>query len=86
MATLTTVGYGDIIAINGFEKIYGIIILIVGTCAYSWILTYISNYIKKKNKKYIDFERKIDLLDNIRLEYTNLGPELYHYHHHFKII
>ena len=78
MATLTTVGYGDIIAINnGFEKIYGIIILIVGTCAYSWILTYISNYIKKKNKKYIDFERKIDLLDNIRLEYPNLGPELY---------
>ena len=77
MATLTTVGYGDIIACNGFEKIYGIIVLIVGTCAYSWILTYISNYIKKKNEKYIDFERKVDLLNDIKLEYPNFGPELY---------
>ena len=77
MATLTTVGYGDITATNGFEKIYGIIVLIVGTCAYSWILTYISNYIKKKNEKYIDFEKKIDILDNIKLECPNLGPELY---------
>ena len=51
--------------------------LIVGTCAYSWILTYISNYIKKKNEKYIDFEKKIDILDNIKLEFPNLGPELY---------
>ena len=77
MATLSTVGYGDIIATNEFEKIYGIISLIVGTCAYSWILTYISNYIKKKNEKYIDFERKLDILDEIKLEYPNLDLELY---------
>ena len=48
MTTLATVGYGDIIIINWIKKIYGIFILIVGTCAYSFILTYISNYIKKK--------------------------------------
>ena len=77
MATLSTVGYGDIIATNEFEKIYGIIALIVGTCAYSWILTYIYNYIKKKNEKYIDFERKLDILDEIKLEYPNLDLELY---------
>ena len=52
MTTLTTVGYGDIIITNSFEKIYGIFILIVGTCAYSWILTYISNYIKKIMKNF----------------------------------
>ena len=49
MTTLTTVGYGDISATNSFEIFYGIFVLIVGTCAYSWILTYISNYIKKNN-------------------------------------
>ena len=47
MTTLTTVGHGDLIITNKIEKIYGIFILIIGACAYSWILTYISNYIKK---------------------------------------
>ena len=55
MTTLTTVGYGDISANVGSEKFYGIFILIVDTCAYSWILTYISNYIKKNNEKFIEF-------------------------------
>ena len=77
MTTLTTVGYGDISATNGFEKVYGIFILIVGTCAYSWILTYISNYIKKNNEKFIDFEEKMKVLSEIKLEYPNIGKGLY---------
>ena len=77
MKTLTTVGYGDITITNGFEKIFGIFILIVGTFAYSWILTYISNYIKKNNEKFLDFEKKIKLLSEIQLEYPNLNRNLY---------
>ena len=59
------------------EKIYGIFILIVGTCAYSWILTYISNYIKKNNEKFIDFEEKMKVLTEIKMEYPNLSKVLY---------
>ena len=77
MTTLTTVGYGDISATIGFEKIYGIFILIVGTCAYSFILTYISNYIKKNNEKFVDFEEKIKVLSEIQLDYPNLDKSLY---------
>ena len=77
MTTLTTVGYGDISANFGLEKIYGIFILIVGTCAYSWILTYISNYIKKNNEKFIDFEEKMKVLTEIKMEYPNLSKVLY---------
>ena len=77
MTTLTTVGYGDISAYIGIEKFYGIFILIVGTCAYSWILTYISNYIKKNNEKYIDFQEKMKVLNEIKLEFPNLGQSLY---------
>ena len=77
MTTLTTVGYGDISATIGFESIYGIFILIVGTCAYSFILTYISNYIKKNNEKYIDFEEKMKVLSEIQLDYPNLDKSLY---------
>ena len=77
MTTLTTVGYGDLIIINKFEKIYGIFILIVGTCAYSWILTYISNYIKKNNEKFLDFQQKMNILSEIKLEYPNLNMSLF---------
>ena len=77
MTTLTTVGYGDISSTNGFETIYGIFILIVGACAYSWILTYISNYIKKNNEKFIDFEEKMKVLSEIQLDYPNLDKSLY---------
>ena len=76
ITTLTTVGYGDITGSNILEIIYGIFTLIVGTCAYSWILTYISNYIKKNNEKYIDFEEKMKMLNEIKLEYPNLGKSL----------
>ena len=78
MTTLTTVGYGDISSYyNNFEIIFGIFILIVGTCAYSWILTYISNYIKKNNEKFIDFEEKMKILSEIKLDYPNLDKNLY---------
>ena len=77
MTTFTTVGYGDISSTNDLEKFYGIFILIVGTCAYSWILTNISNYIKKNNEKFIDFEEKMKVLNEIRLEYPNLDQDLY---------
>ena len=77
MATLTTVGYGDVCPTIDFEFIYGIVILIVGTWASSWILTYISNYIKKNNEKFLDFEEKMKVLNEIKLEYQNLGQNLY---------
>ena len=77
MTTLTTVGYGDIIVLTIYERIYQIILLIVGTCAYSWILTFISNYIKKMNERYIDFENKVEILGDIRISYPLFKNELY---------
>ena len=77
MTTLTTVGYGDILASGKYERFYQIILLIVGTCTYSWILTFISNYIKKNNEKYIDFENKLKILGDIKFNYPNLDKDLY---------
>ena len=76
ITTLTTVGYGDMTPTNGIEHAYGIFILIVGTCVYSWIVTYISNYIKKNNEKFIDFEEKMKVLNEIKMEYPNLNKNL----------
>ena len=77
ITTLTTVGYGDISVLTTYERLYQIILLIVGTCAYSWILTFISNYIKKMNEQYIDFENKVKILRDIKISYPLLPKELY---------
>ena len=77
MTTLTTVGYGDISIKSNHERIFQIILLIIGTIAYSWVLTYISNYIKKKQEKYIVYEEKMNMLEEIKINYPNLNKNLY---------
>ena len=77
MTTLTTVGYGDISVKSHHERIFQIILLIIGTIAYSWVLTYISNYIRKKQEKYIVYEEKKNMLEEIKINYPNLDKNLY---------
>jgi len=44
LSTLTTVGYGDISTYTVNERLYGIVLLIVGVVGYSMSLTKISGY------------------------------------------
>ena len=75
--TLTTVGYGDITCISSSEKIYGLFMEVIGICAYSWALTEISNYIKVLNEKSEDLNNKIQILDDIKLNYPYFPDNLY---------
>ena len=77
VTTLTTVGYGDIIVVSKYQRLFQIVLLIVGTLSYSWLLTYISNYIKKNNEKYIVYEEKMKILEEIKINYPNLSNNLY---------
>ena len=77
VTTLTTVGYGDINVTSTHQRTFQILLLIVGTLSYSWLLTYISNYIKKNNEKYIVYEEKMKILEEIRINYPNLSNCLY---------
>ena len=77
VTTLTTVGYGDITGNSIHERLFQIILLIVGTFSYSWLLTYISNYIKKHNEKYLIYEEKVKILEEIKINFPNLNPKLY---------
>ena len=52
-------------------------LLIEGTLSYSWLLTCISNYIKKNNEKYIVYEEKVKILEEIKINYPNLSNNLY---------
>jgi len=76
ITALTTVGYGDITCYSFKERIFQLILLIIGIVAYSWIVSSFSNYIKKINEKSVDLESRISILDEIKMTNPNLTKDL----------
>ena len=77
MTSLTTVGYGDLTCYNYHERIYQLFLLIVGSVAYSYIVSAISNFVIKIDEKSAEFTKKKSILDEIRLNYPKLPEDLY---------
>jgi len=67
--SIFTVGYGDIITKNIYERLYNIILMIVGIMLYSYALTSIANIIRTNNDKTKDFEKKKEYLEEVSLKY-----------------
>ena len=77
IVTITTVGYGDITGGTLPEILFQLLLLIIGTIAYSFIISYISNYIIKKNKKSMTFEKNLEILHEIRIHHPSMNPSIY---------
>ena len=77
IVTITTVGYGDITGDTIPEIIFQIFLLIVGTIAYSFIISYFSNNIIKDNQKSMTFEKNLGILKEIKLNHPNLKRSTY---------
>ena len=77
ITTITTVGYGDIYGTTIQEIIFQMILLILGTCTYSYIISSVSNFIKKINEKSLIFENRLKILNNIKLTNPYLEDTLY---------
>ena len=77
IVTITTVGYGDITGNDMPEIWFQIFLLIVGTVAYSFIISYFSNYIVKNNKKSMTFEKNLEILQEIKVHHPNMNNSLY---------
>ena len=77
IVTITTVGYGDITGQNFPEIAFQIFLLIIGTIAYSFTISYISNYIIKSNQKSMTFEKNLEILQEIKLHHPNMEDSLY---------
>lgn len=69
ISTLITVGYGDIIATNIYERIFCIVLLILGCLFYSYIITTISFIFKNQNEYLQIYNEKKRILDDIRNVY-----------------
>ena len=77
LVTITTVGYGDISGNTYPEIVYQMFLLIIGTIAYSFVVSYISNYIIKINQKSMTYEKNVSILEEIRLHNPYLKDSLY---------
>ena len=78
LATITSVGYGDITGYSRNERIFQIFLLIIGIIAYSWVVSSISNYVRENNKDTTYFLSKVKILEEIRLSHPEMDSELYH--------
>ena len=74
---VTTVGYGDITCYSLSETIFQLFILNIGIIGYSFIVSFLSNYIQKINEKSVDFEKRKSILDEIRRSNPNFPVPLY---------
>ena len=76
-ATVTTVGYGDIVSINIYERFYNLILLVVGIGIYSYSVSALSNYVQQVDRKTLDYQEKSDTLEQIRINHEKMPNELY---------
>lgn len=77
IATVFTIGYGDITVKNNSERMFNLILLLVGIVMYSWTLSSISTYIQTKDVKTLEYHGKVAILNEIRLQYRQMPLDLY---------
>jgi hypothetical protein len=67
--TITTVGYGDIVAHSGTERIVCSIVMIIGVFIYSYTTGSLTALLSNLDSRKAKLNRKLDLLHEISKEY-----------------
>ncbi|CAI2386158.1 unnamed protein product [Moneuplotes crassus] len=75
LQTITTVGYGTITLTNSLEKLYAIIVIIIGATIYSFIVGSISSSVHNNEEKSIKLQDKLKVLKEMGT-FGNLPDEL----------
>lgn len=75
LQTITTVGYGTITLTNSLEKLYAIVVIIIGATIYSFIVGSISSSVHNNEEKSIKLQNKLKVLKQMG-SYGNLPDEL----------
>ena len=77
MTTMTTVGYGDIVCVSFIERIYHIILLVIGTLLYTFLVSKIGNYLRDQSHEQTKLDKDLNILENIRITHPNMPFKLY---------
>ena len=76
ITTFSTVGYGDISATNSFEKVFCIVIMVLGVTAFAAGTSELTNLLSNYDQENAVLQEKLHILNRIFKEYS-LPLELY---------
>ncbi len=74
--TIFTIGYGDIVSKNSYERLYNILLMVFGVMLYSFVLSWISNVFIQENEKTKKYDLKRCYFNRISEKY-NISNDLY---------
>ena len=77
VATVFTIGYGDIVSVSLYERVYNLILLVVGIMIYSYSVSALSNYVSMVDSKTLDYQNKIATLEQLRVTHEKMPNQLY---------
>ena len=76
LTTIFTIGYGDVIGVSNFERLYNIYLMIVGIYLYSYTITAFSALLIFRDSKTTQYYSALDTLNEIDLEFR-INSNLY---------
>ena len=77
-----TVGYGDILPISGYEKIFTVLILVIGVAMFSYTLSTLANQFSNLTISNSRLKSRRSLIDELDIKYKlpfNLIQKIEHY-------
>ena len=77
ITTMTTVGYGDIVSISFIERLYNIILLVIGTTLYTYLISKMGNYLRDQSHEQIKLSNDLNILEKIRISNPQMPFKLY---------
>ena len=77
ITTMTTVRYGDIVCVSYIERIYHIILLVIGTLLYTFLVSKIGNYLRDESHEQSKLNKDLNILENIRISNPTMPFKLY---------
>ena len=76
LTTITTVGYGDITPRTTLERMYSMVIMLLGILLISFLICIYRSLVSSMVKKQREINEKLDVLKKIKKEF-NLGKDIY---------
>jgi hypothetical protein len=70
LSTIFTIGYGDIVSKNAYERVFNILLLMVGILIYSYAVSSLSNiiqFVDEPTKRYL---KRTEYLEELRIKYN----------------
>jgi hypothetical protein len=75
-ATIFTIGYGDIVCRNIYERVYNVLLLMVGILVYSWAVSVLSNFVTSQDERSKKYQKRLGVLKAFKYKY-NIRDDIY---------